>query len=143
MAPGQVLRRQGSAVAWCGRGLVALGPPGAGKSALVMGLLGAGGWLVADDVVTLERVGATVLAAPVTPAGLIELRGNGIFRLATTSWVPVHLCVELASAGPDDRLPERRTTMIAGVEVPLLRLPAGHPSPVAATLIALVARRAA
>lgn len=135
--------RHASAVAWCGRGVLILGPSGAGKSALLVGLMAAGAYLVADDLVRLVRRGPTLLATAVPPAGLIELRGNGIFRVATTGWVPVNLCVELASPNGHERLPERRTTAIRGADVPCLRLVSGAPPPhgVAAILLALAARR--
>lgn len=131
----------GSAVAWCGRGVLLLGRSGAGKSALLGGLLLAGGYLVADDLVALRRRGPVLLAAGVAPRGLIELRGNGIFRLATMSEIPVNLCVELVSPDEGERLPERRTTTIAGCDVPALRLPPGRTEPVAGILMALLGRR--
>lgn len=130
-----------SAAAWCGRGVLLLGPPGAGKSSLLAGLLAAGAYLVADDLVRLARHAGRLRAAATAPAGLIELRGNGIFRVATTSWVPVDLCVELESPDGRERLPERRTTALAGAEVPCLRLDGRSPAAVAAVLVALAARR--
>jgi serine kinase of HPr protein (carbohydrate metabolism regulator) len=72
---------------------------------------------------------------------LIELRGNGIFRLATMSEVPVNLCVELVSPDGRERLPERRTTALGGCDVPVLRVPPGRTEPVAGILIALLGRR--
>lgn len=138
-AASAVQHQHGSAVAWCGWGVLVLGGAGSGKSSLVTGLLGVGAYLVADDLVALRREGSVVLAAAVAPAGLIELRGNGIFRLATTSWVPVNLCVELDDAG--ERLPERRTTTLSGVEIPILRLRSAQPQAVAAVLVALASRR--
>lgn len=131
-----------SAAAWCGRGVLLLGPPAAGKSTLLVGLLAAGAYLVADDLVRLTRRGPLLLAAPVTPAGLIELRGNGIFRLAMTSAaVPVNLCVELEHPIGRERLPERRAATIGGVEVPYLALAASGEAGVARILVALAARR--
>lgn len=136
--------RHGSAVAWCGRGVLLLGPSGTGKSALLLGLVAAGAYLVADDLVRLARRGPALVAAAVPPTGLIELRGGGIFRLATTSEVPLGLCVELqGAAGGLDRLPERRTTAIDGVTLPCLHLQEAGPAAVAAVLLALAARRAA
>jgi HPr kinase/phosphorylase len=118
-----------------------LGPSGAGKSALLARLLAAGAYLVADDLVRLHRRGAALFVAAVPPAGLIELRGNGIFRIATTGWVSVDLCVELESPNGQERLPERRTTAIGGVDVPCLRLTGAPTHAVAAILLALAARR--
>lgn len=142
MPPAAAARhRHGSAVSWCGRGVLVLGPPGAGKSALVAGLLLAGGYLVADDLVTLRQCGGALLAAGVAPRGLIELRGNGIFRTATRNEVPVNLCVELASPDGDERLPERSTKDVDGIIVPVLRVPPNRTAPVACVLLALLGRR--
>jgi hypothetical protein len=83
-----------------------------------------------------------LLASPVAPVGLIELRGNGIFRLAMTSAaVPVNLCVELEHPIGRERLPERRALTIGGVEVPHLSLVAAGEAGVARVLVALAARR--
>ena len=48
------------AVAWCGRGILLLGAPGSGKTALCLELLAAGAYLVADDLVRLEPRGGTL-----------------------------------------------------------------------------------
>jgi HPr kinase/phosphorylase len=133
----------GSAAAWAGQGVLLLGESGAGKSGLLAGLLAAGGWLVADDLVRVWRRGAAVYLGPVSTAGLIELRGNGIFRVAGTERAPLRLLVELGPAGPErERLPERRTVAMAGLPVPVLSVDARDPAAVARILIALAARRA-
>jgi HPr kinase/phosphorylase len=131
-----------SAAAWAGRGILLRGPSGAGKSALLARLLAAGAYLVADDLVRLERRGAVLHATSAAEAGLIELRRNGIFRVATTVGVPVSLCVDLGADLARERLPERRSAEIAGVEVPSLLVGDGRdPAAVAHILVALVARR--
>jgi HPr kinase/phosphorylase len=140
--PGTALRLHASAAAWCGRGVLLRGEPGSGKSALLAQLLQAGAYLVADDLVLLARRGQTVYATAPSAAGLIELRGNGIFRLATTVGVPVSLCVELAPSSDRERLPEGSATAILAVPVPLLRLDGQGPAAVAQILLALAARRA-
>jgi HPr kinase/phosphorylase len=133
-----------SAVAWAGSGILVLGAPGSGKSTLVAQLLAMGAYLVADDLVRLvNRAGVLVASGSGSGVvGLIELRGNGIFRVATTNEVPVSLCVELTSAPERDRLPERTAVRLAGVEIALLQ--AGSASRLAAgqILLALGARRA-
>jgi HPr kinase/phosphorylase len=136
-----------SAAAWAGRGILLRGPSGAGKSALLARLLAAGAYLVADDLVRLERRGrtlhATAHATAVAGAGLIELRRSGIFRLATTVGVPVSLCVDLGADLGRERLPERRSAEFAGVQVPSLLVGDGRdPAAVAHILVALAARRA-
>ena len=131
-----------SAAAWAGRGILLRGPSGAGKSALLARLLEAGAYLVADDLVRLERRGTMLHATAVAESGLIELRRNGIFRLATTVGVPVSLCVDLDADPGRERLPERRSAEIAGVDVPLLLVGDGRdPAAAAHVLIALAARR--
>ncbi len=130
-----------SAAAWAGRGVLLLGPPGSGKSAVLARLLAAGAHLVADDVVRLERRGEVLYAEGVSAAGLIELRGNGIFRLTTTGGAVVNLCVELEANPGRERLPERRTTTILGMALPVLRLDGDDPAAVARIMLALAARR--
>lgn len=135
------MRLHASAAAWCGRGILVRGVSGAGKSALIAELLAAGAHLVADDLVQIERRQGRLYATPVAETGLIELRGNGIFRLATTVGVPVTLCVELAVEIGSERLPAVATARIAGVELPRLQLGRDAPAAVAQILIALTARR--
>jgi serine kinase of HPr protein (carbohydrate metabolism regulator) len=131
----------GSAASWAGRGVLLLGPPGSGKSSVLARLLAAGAHLVADDVVRLERRGDALYAGGVAAAGLIELRGNGIFRVTTRGGAVVNLCVELKADPGRERLPERRETTILGVLVPVLRLDGDDPAAVARIMIALAARR--
>ena len=121
--------------------LAVVGPSGAGKSALIADLLAAGAHLVADDLVQIERRHDCLYATAVAETGLIELRGNGIFRLATTVGVPVTLCVELAVGFESERLPACATVPIAGVELPRLLLRSDAPA-AAQVLLALTARRA-
>ena len=130
-----------SAVAWVGKGILLLGAPGAGKSTLVGRLLALGAYLVADDLVRLVNRGGRLEAAAAGAPGLIELRGNGIFRVATTNRVPVNLCVELAPADDRDRLPERSTTLLAGVAVPSLRAARLEHLAAGQVLLALCCRR--
>lgn len=132
-----------SAAAWVGRGILLLGEPGSGKSTLLAELLAAGAYLVADDLVRLEMRDRVVCATSGGATGLIELRGNGIFRVATTDVVPVNLCVELTPAPERDRLPEGGMLRVAGTELPLLRAWRNGRFPVAQVLLALCARRVA
>ena len=141
--PAAAAELHASVASWSGRGILLRGAPGSGKSALLARLLEAGAYLVADDVARVERHGTVLRATGVATPGLIELRGNGIFRLATTVGVPVSLCVELGAGRERERLPpRRRTAAIAGVDVPLLAVDGGDPAAVACILIALAARRA-
>ena len=122
--------------------MLILGPSGSGKSRLLADLLAAGAWLVADDLVRLDRQRGRLVASAVSPAGLIELRGGGIFHVATMDGVLVDLCVQLVEPQEQARLPERRAMTVEGVEVPTLSLPTGQAT-AAAVLLALAARRTA
>jgi len=135
------IRLHGSAADWCGRGVLLRGDPGAGKSALLARLLGAGAYLVADDLVQLERRQRGLRASAPAATGLIELRGNGIFQIATAVGVPVSLCVDLLPPHGSPRLPESGATSLLGVEIPLLRLAGDTPAALAQILVTLAARR--
>jgi HPr kinase/phosphorylase len=91
-----------SCVSRGGAGVLLLGPPGSGKSDLALRLLSRGFVLVADDRVVIERR----LARPAPGlAGLLEVRGLGIVRLAHAAVARLVLAVELGSS---PRLPEPR-----------------------------------
>lgn len=129
------------AATWCGRGVLVQGAPGAGKSSLVAQMLAAGAYLIADDLVRLTRRADRVVASATTATGLIELRGNGIFQVATADGVPVSLCVELISPAAGERLPETGVAVLLGAEIQLLRLCGHAPGAVAQILLSLVACR--
>lgn len=131
-----------SAAAWAGRGILLLGEAGSGKSTLLAGLLAAGAYLVADDLVRLVLRNHLLCATASGATGLIELRASGIFRVATTDVVPVNLCVDLTAAPERERLPEIGVIRIAGIDVSVLRSQRGRPPAVAQILLALCARRA-
>ena len=83
-----------------GAGLLIIGPPGSGKSDLLLRLLDHGFALVADDRVDVE---GGVARAPAALQGLLEVRGLGIVRLPFLAAVPLALVVLLGAA---ERLPE-------------------------------------
>jgi len=107
-----------------GAGVLLLGPPGCGKSDLLLRLLGNGFQLVADDQVMLHGLHAS---APPSLAGLIEVCGLGIFRLPHTD-AQLVLAVRLA-AGP--RLPE--PSWLAMDRLPNIDLPVVNIDPWAAS----------
>lgn len=78
-----------------GNGVLLLGPSGVGKSDLLLRLRDHGFALVADDQVCINDGFAS---APAALAGLLEVRGLGIFRLAFVQDVRLVLAVELAAA---------------------------------------------
>jgi HPr kinase/phosphorylase len=83
-----------------GNGVLLTGPPGAGKSDLLLRLLARGFDLVADDQVDIE--GGVARPVPAL-AGLLEVRGLGIVRLPHVASARLSLVVELSSAAT--RLP--------------------------------------
>lgn len=89
--------------------MLLLGAPGAGKSDLLLRLLDRGWALVADDRVELEGGYAR---APPALAGLLEVRGLGILRLAYQPHARLALAVHLA---PGARLPEPAWHPLSGV----------------------------
>jgi len=92
-----------------------LGPPGCGKSDLVLQLLECGFVLVADDRVTIE--GRTA-RAPEALAGLLEVRGLGIVRRAHVASAELALAVDLG--GAPERLP--RPARHAALDLPLVAI---------------------
>ena len=79
-----------------------VGPPGSGKSDLLLRLLDYGFDLVADDQVEVDGNAA---GPPPALAGLLEVRGLGIFRLPFEAPVRLALVVQLERG---TRLPEPR-----------------------------------
>lgn len=121
-----------SAVLVGDRAVLIRGPSGAGKSRLAFDLILAGragqippAVLVGDDRVHLEQSGGQLVVRPARElAGLIEVRGLGIFSCDFTPQATVGLIVDLAA--PDaERLPpqEALRVQIRGIKLP--RIPAG------------------
>jgi HPr kinase/phosphorylase len=104
-----------------GAGVLLLGPPGSGKSDLVLRLLDRGFTLVADDRVEIENGHAS---APAALAGLLEVRGLGILRLPYLERAALALAVTLG--GPVPRLPAPARDPALGL--PLLALDATRPA---------------
>lgn len=89
--------------------MLLLGPPGSGKSDLVLRLLDHGFALVADDQVDVED---GVARPPAALAGLLEVRGLGLMRVSHTAEARVRLAVTL---GRGERLPAPETYSPLGV----------------------------
>ena len=132
-----------SAVLAAARAVLIRGPAGAGKSQLALALIQAADTgllrfarLVGDDRVHLQAHHGRLLVRPAAAlAGLIEVRGLGIRRLAHEPAAVVGLVVDLA-ADDADRLPESSETVICGITLPRLAV-AGSADPLSAVLAAL------
>jgi len=108
------------------------GPAGSGKSQLALALIQAAetgllrfARLIGDDRLHLEvHHGRLLVRAASTLAGLIEVRGLGIRRLDYEPVAVVGLVVDLA-AEDVERMPTAGDTVLMGVTVRRLALPAG------------------
>ncbi len=115
-----------SCVSFEGDGVLLLGPPGAGKSSLVLRLLDRGFALVADDQVEVED---GIAKAPEALAGLLEVRGLGIVRLPFVERAALRLVVRLERG---ERLPQPK-------RFPDLHLPMVYVDPMTAQAPQIVA----
>ena len=102
-----------------GNGVLLTGPPGSGKSDLLLRLLDRGFCLVADDQVDIV---AGMAQPPALLAGLLEIRGIGIVRMSYVA--PVRLVLSVACGEPD-RLPVPAN---GAFDVPLIVLDPAAPS---------------
>jgi HPr kinase/phosphorylase len=130
------------------RAAIMRGPAGSGKSRLALALIQAAGngflpfaRLVGDDRIHAEARGGHLFVRPAKAlAGLIEVRGLGIRRMAYEAVAIAGLVVDLA----DDvqRLPEpsAQETVILGVRLPRLGVGRGiDPLPMIRALVQTVA----
>lgn len=131
-----------SAVSFLEKGVLLLGRSGSGKSDLALRLIDAGARLIADDQVSLRRIGDQLRAdAPAKLRGLIELRGIGIMRVANAPGF-LDLAVDLDDPDPDaDRLPLPSSWRWQDVDLPVVKVDARAPSAVARIRMALEAER--
>lgn len=124
-----------SAVLVGAKAVLIRGPAGSGKSQLAWNLLLAAAQgalpfacLVADDRAYVDAHAGRLLVRPASElAGLIEIHGLGIRRLAFEAVARVGLVVDLAAAD-GTRLPgqQAETTIISGVNLPRLAVAAGQ-----------------
>lgn len=102
------------------RAIVIRGPSGSGKSSLALRMMALGAQLVADDRTCISRQpdGPPIASAAPTIRGMIEARGLGILAADPAPPTPVMAVVDLGVI-ETERLPEPRTTQLAGAELPL------------------------
>ncbi len=129
-----------SAVAVEGRGLLIQGRAGAGKTTLALEMIALGAELVADDRVAAApgADGRLWLSAPAGLAGLVEVRGFGLARLARRERAALALIADLDRA-ENARLPEPRSRRLRGIACPVF-LCKGKPGLAAALSCLLRAR---
>jgi serine kinase of HPr protein (carbohydrate metabolism regulator) len=110
-----------SCVAIDGRGVLIEGPPGCGKSSLVLALVDRGAQLVGDDGVTLEsRDGRLWALPPPNISGKLEIRNVGIAGLPAVE-APLALAVQLSEQAPR-YIEQAEASDIEGFEIPVIRL---------------------
>ncbi|WP_374580146.1 HPr kinase/phosphorylase [Sphingomonas sp. J344] len=117
-----------SCVAIDGRAVLIEGRSGEGKSDLALRLIDRGALLVSDDyTICTRRDGVLHAAPPATIAGKIEVRGIGVVSLPHIDTAPIGLLVTIFDDPP--RMPlVPHVRRIAGVDVPVVALPALEPS---------------
>lgn len=114
----------GTAVRYCGLGLLIRGPSGSGKSLLAASLLLRGGVLVGDDRLRIEAREGRLHAAPVPPLeGLIEIRGRGIVAVAHEPSAPIGGVVDIVASAGLERFPEEGDLVTEILGVTLRRQP--------------------
>lgn len=115
-----------------GAGVLIRGESGAGKSVLALQLIERAGEdrlpaaLVGDDRVRLdaERDSLVARGHPAV-AGLIEMRGVGLCRIAHAESAPLHLVVDLVEAAPRMPAPQDEYVVLAEVQLPRLTIARG------------------
>ena len=131
-----MIRVHGTCVDIDGAGVLLRGPSGAGKSDLALRLIDEGARLVADDQVEIERDGDRLnLRPPATIAGMMEVRGLGLFRFGHLPST-LSLVIDLVLADSVERLPDPATVEFLGVCVPVFRLAPWEASATAKTRLA-------
>lgn len=136
-----------TAIALGSHGALICGPSGSGKSDLALRcvmqpatpLIPQSATLVSDDRVVLKKNNGALMASPPDQiAGLLEVRGVGLFRLPVAHNATVRLIVELVDSKHIERLPDpTAATEVMGVSVPVIRLAAFEASAPSKLLLAL------
>lgn len=113
------------------RGILVIGPSGAGKTTLALALIdhfsahGRFSRLVGDDQLLVETRSERLLCrAPITIAGLAEVPGIGPRPIAAEQAAVVDLVLRLVAEGAAVRFQDTATETIAGCAIPRFDLPA-------------------
>lgn len=114
-----------------GRGVMIMGPSGAGKTELALTLVeravlrGEEASLVADDRTLLHvEDGRLIASVPARLAGGVEIRGAGLFRVPYVASAPLHLAVMLVAREAAERYPGGGTFGFEDIDLPRILLPA-------------------
>jgi HPr kinase/phosphorylase len=111
--------------------LLITGASGAGKTTLALEMIALGAELIADDRVATrpevsgpggtfpDGTGRLWLSAPAGIAGLVEMRGFGLVRLAARPRAVLKLIADL-DLGENERLPPRRQRVLSGIACPVI-----------------------
>jgi len=104
-----------------GVGVLLTGPSGAGKSDLALRLIDRGATLIGDDYLHARQDGTMLrVTVPDRIAGLIEVHGVGIVPVPYDGSAVISLVIALVSGSDaEERLPDVRDTVIAGVTLPI------------------------
>ncbi|MEO1489534.1 MAG: serine kinase [Pseudomonadota bacterium] len=130
---------QACAVAIEGRAILLEGPPGIGKSSLILSLIDRGAELIGDDGARLTREADQVIVSPPPNIeGLLEIRGVGLIKLPVCQGAPLALILSLVEEGHAERLPSMLVSRdIFGVPIPILPFVPGTKAPALRTEWAL------
>ena len=134
----------GTALVLGDRGIIVIGPSGAGKTTLALALVrhfcahGRFVRLVGDDQILVKARGGRLLArVPTTIAGLVEVPGIGPRPVPAEQAVVIDLVLRLVAEDATARLQDNATEMIAGCVLPRFDL-ARRNVPAALPLVAAV-----
>ena len=112
-----------SCVEFMGTGLLICGPSGSGKSDLCLRMIEAGAAFISDDQTVLEnKKGKLTARCPASIKGLLEIRGIGIVEMPFIDETEISLKLSLKSLDQIDRMPEKQTEFIEGIEIPVFSI---------------------
>ena len=128
MSDGRPAAAHASAVIAGDIGILVRGPSGCGKSSLALALIDGGAELIADDRVFLQPAAGRLMAtAPAEIAGMIEVRGQGLFKIPYKSPALIRLVADFCRPEECGRMPGpgQDRIVIDGVDLAYIRLPIG------------------